>query len=144
MPPMSNIPTLTQLQRGLAISEQIASLEAELAAIFAGSPLLKSLPAKASVIAKSPVTKKRGGMSPEGRARIVAAQKARWAKIRKANASAAKPATPAAKVQAPKTPAKKKGGLTPEGKAKLAAAMKARWAAAKAGKAPAPTAGKKK
>ena len=129
---MSNIPTLTQLHRGLAISEQIASLEAELAAIFAGSPLSKSLPAKASVAAKSPVTKKKGGMSPDGRARIVAAQKARWAK------------TSAAKAQAPKAPAKKKGGLTPEGKAKLAAAMKARWAAAKAGTGPAPTAGKKK
>lgn len=135
--PMSNIPTLTQLHRGLAISEQIASLEAELAAIFAGSPLSKSLPAKASVAAKSPVTKKKGGMSPEGRARIVAAQKARWAKIKKAKTSAAK-------AQAAKAPAKKKGGLTPEGKAKLAAAMKARWAAAKAGTGPAPTAGKKK
>jgi hypothetical protein len=32
---------------------------------------------------------KKGGMSPEGRARIAAAQKARWAKIRKAKAGGA-------------------------------------------------------
>ena len=77
-------------------------------------------------------------MSAEGRARIVAAQKARWAKIR----SGAK--APAASKVPAKAPAKKKRTMAPEVKAKLAAAMKARWAAAKAGNAPAPTAKKKK
>ena len=125
-------PTLAQLQRGLHISQQIAALEAELAAVFGGSPAPKAAKAAA---AKAPDGRRKGKMSAAGRARIVAAQKARWAKIKKAKAAAEKP-KPA------KAPAKKRSGLTPEGKAKLAAAMKARWAAAKAGKAPAPTAPK--
>ena len=35
---MSNTPTLAQLYRGIQISEQIAALEAELAALFSVSP----------------------------------------------------------------------------------------------------------
>lgn len=131
---MSNfVPTLAQLQRGLAVSEKIAALEAELAAIFKGSPA----PAKAPAATKAPVIKKKGGMSDAGRARIAAAQKLRWSKIKKAQA--AKAQAP----KAPKAPVKKKRTMSPEVKAKLAAAMKARWAAAKAGKGPAPTASKK-
>ncbi len=65
-------------------------------------------------------------MSAEGRAKIGAAAKARWAKVKAT-------ATPAAKSPA-RTP-KKKGGLTPEGRAKLAASMKARWDARKKGAA---------
>ena len=75
---------------------------------------------------KAPKAKKRT-MSPEGRARISAATKARWAARRAGNESKVVVAPKAAKV-------KKKSGLTPEGRAKLAANMKARWAARKAGK----------
>jgi len=64
--------TSAQLKRGAAIKEEIASLEEELAGIL-GAP--------ASV--SKPVKKKRG-MSAAGRARVAAAQKARWAKIRAA------------------------------------------------------------
>lgn len=130
-----NIPTLAQWQRGLAIAEQIAALEKELAGILgnqAASPVAKAAPA--------PVKPKKGKMSAEGRARIVAAQKARWAKIKGAKAPAASNAPATAKAEAP---AKKRRKMSPEVKAKLAAAMKARWAAAKAGKGPAPTAKKK-
>ena len=126
-----NNPTLDQWKRGLAIAEQIAALEQELAAILGGRSVPASAAAKA---APTSGKRKKGKMSAEGRARIVAAQKARWAKIR----SGAK--APAAS----KAPAKKKRTMAPEVKAKLAAAMKARWAAAKAGNAPAPTAKKKK
>ena len=132
-------PTLAQLQRGLQLSEQIAALEAELAALFSGSPAPKAVAAVAAVaapVAKAPAAVKKGGISAAGRARIVAAQKARWAKIRADKA-------PAPKAKAAKATGKKKRVVSPEVKAKLAAAMKARWAAAKAGKGPSPTSKKK-
>jgi len=66
-------------------------------------------------------------MSAEGRARIIAAQKARWAKVK-----AQKGAAPA-KAAAPKK--KKKGGISPEGLARIKAAQKARWAKFKKAKA---------
>ena len=129
-------PTLAQLQRGLQLSEQIAALEAELAALFSGSPAPK---AAAAPVAKAPAALKKGGISAAGRARIVAAQKARWAKIRAGKA----PAPKAEAAKAAKATGKKKRVVSPEVKAKLAAAMKARWAAAKAGKGPSPTSKKK-
>ncbi|MEO6739891.1 MAG: histone [Chthoniobacteraceae bacterium] len=134
---MSNTPTLSQLQRGLQLAEKIAALEAEMAAIFGGAPSPKAASTKV------PEVKKKGGMSPAGRERIAAAQRARWAKIKKGKAPAVKAVAPASKAAAPKA-AKKKRTMSPAVRAKLAAAMKARWAAAKAGKGPAPTAGKKK
>jgi len=57
-------------------------------------------------------------MSRSARAKIGAAQKARWAKVKKK--STAKPA------------AKKKRKMSAAGRAKIAAAAKARWAKAKA------------
>ena len=125
----NNTPSLAQLKRAITISEQIEALQSQLASILGGSaPLVGSAPAPAA-------TKTRKGkrtVSPEARAKMAAAQKARWAK-KKGGAAPTAPAAPAAK------PAKRKGGLTPEGRAKLAAAMKARWDARKKG-APAPTA----
>lgn len=145
---MSNTPTLDQWKRGLQIAEQIAALEAELTALMGGVIGNAKQAAPASAKATAAVVKK-GGMSAAGRARIAAAQKLRWSKIKKAKASApaakaAAPNAPDAKKSAPKTAAKKKRTMSPEVKAKLATAMKARWAAAKAGKGPAPTARKKK
>ena len=78
---------------------------------------------------KVPKAKKRT-MSAEGRARISAATKARWAARRTVKAAKFVVASKAAKP----AKVKKKSGLTPEGRAKLAANMKARWAARKAGK----------
>jgi hypothetical protein len=120
---MSTIPTLDQWKRGLQIAEQIEALEAELKAILGG---------EAGNVRKAASGKKRG-VSAAGRARIAAAQRLRWSKIKKAGSSA-----PSAKATA-----KKKRTMSPEAKAKLAKAMKARWAAAKAGKGPVPTARKK-
>jgi hypothetical protein len=97
------------------------------------------------VVKAKPVVKKKGGLSAAGKARIVAAQKARWAKIK-----AAKPATttpvpkPAVAVKAvvkpaasksvikAKSAAKKK--ISAEGIARIKAAQKARWAKIKAAK----------
>ena len=81
-----HIPTLAELKRSINISEQIESLQAELASVFSGLSAAIA-PAPASAPAKSNVTKsprKKGKMSAAGRARIIAAQKARWAKVKAA------------------------------------------------------------
>ena len=119
--------SLDQLHEAVSIKEQIATLESRLNKLLGGgggtpSPFIKT---QSTASGK----KGRGKMSAAGRARIAAAQKLRWAKI--------KGTSPAAK------PVKKKGGISAEGRARLAAAMKARWAARKKG-APALNAKKKK
>ena len=106
---MPNI-TSEQLREAAAIKDQIEALEAQLADLLSGSeggsasaapvaatpgkrrgrkPGSKNKP-KASIEATPsgstvPAAKKaaKRQMSPEGRARIIAAQKARWAKIKK-------------------------------------------------------------
>jgi hypothetical protein len=112
---MSSINSLSahQLRQAANLKEQIDALEKEL------SQLLGST-AK-PVTAKAP--KKKGGMSAAGKAKVAAAQKARWAKIK-----AAKPLVMAAK------PAAKKFTMSAASKAKISAAAKARWAKIKAGK----------
>jgi len=70
---MSAIAILTpvQLRRAANLKEKIAALETQLAAL---------LGVAAKPVAAKPA-KKKGKMSAAGRARIAAAQKARWAKI---------------------------------------------------------------
>jgi len=99
----------------VGLDTQIAELQekrAQLAALTNGQPTAAS-------VAAAPPPQKTGKMSDEARAKISAAAKKRWAKVRKAKAEAAKSA-PAAK----KTPAKK-------------AAVKAESASTKGKKAPA-------
>jgi hypothetical protein len=112
---MKEIKDLTtgQLRRILAIKEQIETLQSQINSIAdggngAGMP--------------SPFTKKRRRrMSRAARARIAAAQRARWAKIK----------GPGTKSQA--KPAKNKDRRSsPAVRAKLAAAAKARWAKVRA------------
>ena len=86
------------------LKEKLNALNKEL-----DSLLSATAPAKAS---------KKGGMSAAGRAKVAAAQKARWAKLK-----AAKPAA--------KAPAKKRK-MSAAAKAKLSAMAKARWAKVKA------------
>lgn len=75
-------PSVQQLQRAIKISEQIEKLEAELAAILGKSSSSPSNKVPASVLASTSKPKrKKGKMSAEGRAAIIAAQKARWAKV---------------------------------------------------------------
>jgi hypothetical protein len=106
--------TSKQLRRAADLKEKIDGLETELATIFGGDGSGMPSPFKA------PKTAKKKGMSAAGRARIVAAQKARWAKVK-----AAKPA------QITK-PGKIKRTMTAAQKAKISAAAKKRWKKAKA------------
>ena len=92
---------------------------AELRALKTGAPSASN---DNEAPAKSARSRKGRKLSAAVRARMKAAQQARWAKIRDGSA----PATKTVK------PAKKKGGITPEGRRKLALAMKKRWAAKKA------------
>jgi hypothetical protein len=104
---MNSISSLSaqQLRRAAAIKEQIDALEGELGKILGGNGATLKVAGKRT-------------MSASARARIGAAQKARWAKVN--GKKAAKPA----------------GGsrrkMSPAARAKIAAAAKARWAKAKA------------
>jgi CelD/BcsL family acetyltransferase involved in cellulose biosynthesis len=97
--------TAAQLHRAADLKDQIAKLEKTLASILGSTSATNSAPGKRK-------------MSAAARAKIAAAQKARWAKAK--GKSAAKPA------------AKKKRTMSAAGRAKIAAAAKARWAKAKA------------
>jgi hypothetical protein len=100
--------TAGQLRRAITIKERIETLEGEL------NQLLGSLGSESN----GPRVRRRG-MSAAGKARIIAAQKARWAKAR----GETERSTPA-------TTKRKK--ISAAGRKRLAAAAKARWARAKA------------
>jgi hypothetical protein len=118
------------LRQASEIKNKIEALEVEFAKLLNASAVGFSVE-----IGKDKPVAKKGGMSAAGRAKIAAAQKARWAKVNagkksKVSVSASKPATVTAK------PAlKKKGGMSAAGRAKIAAAAKARWAKVRAAKA---------
>jgi hypothetical protein len=104
---MNSISSLSaqQLRRAAAIKEQIDTLQNELGKILGGDGATRVASGKRT-------------MSASARARIAAAQKARWAKVK-----GKKPAVSAG------TGRRK---MSPAARAKLAAAAKARWAKAKA------------
>ena len=82
-------PSTDQLQRAIKISEQIAKLEAELATILGGAaPAKRAYTKRATSDVAAPAKKKRkkAKMSAEGLANIIAAQKKRWAKVRREKA----------------------------------------------------------
>lgn len=128
------------LERALNIRKQIDQLNEtlkelfgptpiSLAGVHATSPKKRGRPRKVTAVMRSDggvhtappaKPKKKGGMSAEGRAKIAAAQKARWAKVKgeKTESSAA--------VSAPKK--RKERRMSTEGRAKIVAAVKARWA----------------
>jgi len=97
------------LRQAADLKEKIDGLEKQLAAILGST----TKPASTS----TPKAPKRKGMSAAGRAKVAAAQKARWAKI---HAAKAKP------VAKPVKKARKK--MSAAAKAKLSALAKARWA----------------
>jgi hypothetical protein len=100
--------SVSQLKRPVSIKETIEKLNKELRSILGDS----------NRAANSSRT-----MSLAARRKIAAAQKARWAKLRRA-----KSPTRSAK------PAAKKKTMSPATRKKLAAKLKAYWAAKKAGK----------
>lgn len=90
-------PSLENLKRAIVVAEQIEKLQAELAAMFGGEAPKTTTgtpgrrpgrPAKVGKPAKENKPKRQ--MSEEARARIVAAQKKRWAKIKKEKKAEAK------------------------------------------------------
>jgi len=97
-----------QLRRAATIKRQIATLESRLERILGGA---------APTRAAGPKPKRKFRMSAAGRARIVAAQKARWAKIKGKGAKGAR---------------KGRRKMSAAARAKMAAIAKARWAKAKA------------
>ena len=103
---MTNLQDLTtsQLNRIIAIKEQIEQLETQLASVFVET----TMPEVAG--------KKRRRMSAEGKANMAAAARARWAKIKGTQT----------------TPTKKRRKMSAEGRARISAAAKARWKKAKA------------
>src|SRR6266480_730837 len=95
--------SLETLEEALAIRRQIDNLERRLSSILGGARPRPTGPPQVGRY-----------FSPATRAKLSAAAKARWARLK----SPTKPA-----------PASKKGALMPAGRRKLAELMKARWAA---------------
>src|SRR5712691_5127481 len=91
------------LQEAISIRRQIDTLEKRLSSMLRGSP------------ASSPPRTGRRHMSAATRAKLAAAARARWAKLKAGTKTT--------------TPAKKTGGITPAGRKRLSQLMKARWAA---------------
>lgn len=118
-----SINTLTpaQLRKAADLKERIAKLETELNQILGSTSPAPTKPAK------------RNGMSEAGKARIAAAQKKRWAKVKATKPALKATVKPIAKTAVTK-PAKKKFVMSAAAKAILSAKAKARWAKIKAAK----------
>ena len=113
--PMTNISNLstTQLRQVLTIKEQIEALQSQIDSIAAEGGEGEA-PSPSAIEAP-----KKHRRSAATRARMAAAQQARWAKIKGTDATDSKPA-------------KKKRRLSAAGRAAIAAAAKARWARVRA------------
>jgi hypothetical protein len=92
------------LEEAISIRRQIDSLERRLSSLLGSGAAARTTTRPASGRYFSPST----------RAKLAAAARARWARLRGGTSA---------------TPAKKKGRLTPAGRRKLSLLMKARWAA---------------
>lgn len=104
----------------MSLDNLIAEIDAEIAQLQQARTLLSGASSPTTMkrgraggvvktIAAKPAKKKKHKLTPEGRARIAAAAKARWARQKKAEAKAPAEATgkPAKKAPAKKAPAKK-------------------------------------
>ena len=95
--------SVKDLQEAISIRQQIDNLQRRLSSILRGTTQRQAAPTAAGRY-----------FSPATRAKLAAAAKARWAKMRGTGGA---------------TPSKPKGQLTPAGRRKLSQLMKARWAA---------------
>lgn len=117
----SHSPSLDQFKRAIAISEQIETLKKELSQVLSGDKA-------GNAVSRMPVLKPHEGkigkrqLSREARERIIAAQKARWARVRgeKSSLGAAESKTKPAK--------KGKTVVSPEARARMAESARKRWA----------------
>ena len=96
------------LEEAVSLRRQIDNLQKRLSSILRGAPARPTTPTEAARY-----------FSPATRAKLSAAARARWSRLR---GGATKPAAP-----------RKKGALTPAGRKKLSELMKARWAARRKG-----------
>jgi hypothetical protein len=117
-------------------SEIISQLEGQKRAIDKALEALRGLdgvddnsPAVVIETAVSGSTPRKGGMSPEGKKRLSAALRKRWAAKKAAQGTPVETPAPA------EMPAKKKNAMSPAGRKRLAEAMKRRWAVKRAGSA---------
>ncbi len=113
--------TPAQLRHAADLKDKIEALQHELSRLN-GSPSVASAP----VSTDAPVTRAKRKISAAGIAKIRAAQKARWAKVKGA-------APPAAKAANPAKAGRRK--MSAAGIAKIRPAQKARWARVRAAKA---------
>ena len=102
-----------QLRQAADLQDKIESLQSELASLLGGTPEVAAVEATAA-------PRKRRTLSAAARARIAAAQKARWAKQR-----GEKPAKATVAV-------KPKRKMSAAARKRMAESAKARWAKAKA------------
>ena len=124
--------SLKQLEEAVSLKRQINELQNRLNSILgrSGAPSIAAGAVIASALrARRGGRKRRGGLSPAGRARIAAAARARWARVKAAGGGGG---VSVRKVTVRKR-AGRKGGITPAGRRKLSQMMKARWAARRKG-----------
>jgi hypothetical protein len=122
--------SVKQLEEAVAVRKQIDQLRSRLASLLGGSSAPSVAVSFARVSTAGAGRKRRGGLSAAGRARIAAAARARWARVKASNAASS---APSAKASSGKKSRRKKGGITPAGRRKLSQMMKARWAARRKG-----------
>jgi hypothetical protein len=103
--------SLAHLRRALALKEQIVALETQLCDVV-------GIPSPSSMVREHLGGKTRKTRSPAARAKMAAAQRARWAKVKAKSAAA------------PAKAVRRK--MSPKVRAKLAALARARWAKVRA------------
>jgi hypothetical protein len=138
---------IDKLEEALNLKKQIHALQTKLSSMFGGDEE-ETTPAPAkrgpgrprksesqvAAPASKPAKRGRKPFSAESRAKMAAAQRARWAGKSGTGTVVSGPS--------PKRPKTGKRTVSPEVRARLAAAMKARWAAAKRKGLPGPNARK--
>ena len=107
--------SLEKLKEAVSLREQIQALERRISSLFGGGGQTSSTTAAGGVRRR----RKRSPVTPETRAKLAAAAKARWAR----QGAASGGAKAGAKTR------KRRSGLTAAGRKKLSDSMKARWAA---------------
>ena len=108
------------LEQAIAIRRQIDALEQRLASLIGrsrGGPRVQ--PARSPSTSASTAGKR---FSAATRAKLAAAARARWARVRAGKGTTAS------------APKKKKGGITAAGRRRLSQLMRARWAARRKGR----------
>lgn len=119
--PLLNL-SAAQLKQAAELKERIDALNSELSSILGGATPAPSVTAATPKRGRPPG--KRGGMSAAGRARIAAAARARWARIKAAGGAANLGGS---------APPNKKRTMSAAARAKISAAAKARWARLRGG-----------